>query len=357
MRIRRGHWIAFAAVVLAVVMVGTVLSTQLFDNSRQAIPQRPVHPGPRTVVSMGDSTISGEGAGSYSPDTDGRRVDWCHRSSKAEINELRLPETQRVVNLACSGANAEQVALGEAKQYTEPSQAGQLAALAMRNNITTIVVGVGANDDPQFGHTISACFQQWLSRGKGCTVGFDAPWRERVRKMVPKVVGTLRDIRTVMRKAHYSDGDYQLVLQSYAAPVGPGIPENLRGLAGCPFLERDLRWFVDTGVEALADGVRDAARQVGARYLDLSRAGRGHEACTGGNDKAKEWFTRLSVRWDDLGDSQRAEHALQESFHPNAAGYAQFAGCLREFLARDDRAAACLAGADGALHPAATSYG
>lgn len=338
-------------------MIVTVLSTRLFDNSRQAIPQRPVHPGPRIAVSMGDSTISGEGAGNYLPGTDGRRGNWCHRSANAEVNELRLPDQQKAVNLACSGANAEQVALGDARQYTEPSQAGQLATLARRNNITTIVVGVGANNDPQFGRTISACFQQWLSRGKGCTVGFDATWRERVRKMVPKVVHALRDIRIVMRKAHYRDDDYQLVLQSYAAPVGPGIPDYLRGLAGCPFLERDLRWFVNTGVQVLADGVRQAAAQVGARYLDLSRAGRGHEACTGGADKAKEWFTRLSVRWDDLSDSQRAVHALQESFHPNAAGQRQFAGCLREFLAGTNRAAACLAGADGGLHPAATSFG
>jgi hypothetical protein len=45
---------------------------------------------------------------------------------------------------------------------------------------------------------------------------------------------------------------------------------------------------------------------------------------------------------------------LQESFHPNALGHAQFGSCLGEFLNTPDRAAACLAGADGNLHAASS---
>ena len=75
-------------------------------------------------------------------------------------------------------------------------------------------------------------------------------------------------------------------------------------------------------------------------------------ACSGGDDASEEWFTRFTVRWDDLKEVERATHAVQESFHPNAAGHEQFARCMSEFLATNDREAACLEGEDGNLHAA-----
>ena len=63
------------------------------------------------------------------------------------------------------------------------------------------------------------------------------------------------------------------------------------------------------------------------------------------------------MQWADLNSDERATHALQESFHPNAAGHAQFGRCLGEFLTTTDRAAACLPGSDGNLHSATTIGG
>lgn len=351
MSMRPRHWVGLVAVFLVVAVASTVLLSGVFDRGRDVAP-RPERPGPRTLVSMGDSTMSGEGAAPYRVGTDGRGGNWCHRSTDAEINHVRLPGLDKRVNLACSGAAAEQVGLGDARQYTEGSQAEQLRRVAEKNNVVAVVVAVGANNDPQFGRTINQCFQQWLTRGAGCTEGFDQEWRQRVARMVPKVVRALGDIRSVLREAGYARDEYQLVLQSYAAPLGPDVPDDLQGLAGCPFLDRDLRWISSTGVDVLADGLRSAAEQAGVRFLDLSRAGLGHEACVGGRNEAKEWFTRLSVRWNDLDDRARAAHALQESFHPNARGYAQFGRCLQRFLSRQDRAATCLPGASGNLNPA-----
>lgn len=349
---RPRHWIGLVAVFLAASLATVLLATQVFQpapNFRLG----PEHPGPRTVVSLGDSTISGEGAGAYLPGTDGRGGNWCHRSARAQIQQVRLPGVQRRVNLACSGAAARHVGLGGPAHYTEGSQAEQLGRLARSNNVVAVLVGVGANDDPQFGRTIRDCFQQWITNGEGCAGGdFEGQWRARVDAMVPKVVSALRDVRAALRDAGYEDDDYELVLQSYASPVGTGVPDPLRGLAGCPFQERDTGWFAATGTPLLADGLRRAAAQTGTRFLDISRAARGHEACTGGADESREWFTRLTVRWPDLADAERAGHAIQESFHPNARGHAQFARCLRQFLVRDDRNAACLPGPDGSLNAA-----
>jgi len=311
--------------------------------------------GPLTIVSMGDSTLSGEGAGNYTPDTDGANGDWCHRSPNATVHRTEVPGIAAKINLACSGAPAAQVGLGDTTQWTERSQAAQLAELVKDHRVAAIVVAVGANDDPHFSELISQCFQAWFVSGRPpCRTAIAPTWQQRIDAMVPKVVGALSDIHTVLAQAGYEPGDYQLVLQSYAAPIGPGIPANLQNLNGCPFRTEDLRWVVEEGVPVLSRGLATAAAQAGARFLDLSRAGLGHEACSGGTDASREWFSRLTLQLNDLTDADRATHAIQESFHPNANGHAQFGRCLTEFLAIDSPSAACLSGADGNLHPAAT---
>jgi len=343
---------------LAVIML-VVFLTAAGDAAPVPPPPHPGPPahGPLTIVSLGDSTVSGEGAGDYEPGTDGQHDDWCHRSAVAEIHETHLPGVVRTVNLACSGADSSQVGLGTAVHYTERSQTAQLAALATHDRVVAIVVAVGANDDPHFAQVLNNCVTAWAERGS-CSAGFEPAWQQRIDKMVPKVVKVLRDIRSAMARVHYQPSDYQLVLQSYAAPIGPNAAGSLLSLAGCPFRESDLQWVRSTAVRVLDNGLRTAADQAGVRYLDLARAGLGHEACSGGGtNTSNEWFTRLTVAWQDITNQQRIGHALQESFHPNARGQAAFGGCLSQFLATTDRSAACLAGANGVLHPASTATG
>lgn len=345
--VRRYRWHA-AVLLLVLAMVGSFFF--LFPTAQP--PPGPPTGVPRVLVALGDSTVSGEAAGDYTPDTDGKDGDWCHRSVNASIHHTGLRGIEETINLACSGAPSAQVALGDVKQYTEPSQAERLGDLAKRKRVVAILVAVGANDDPAFSHVLSDCVQAWLDAGKkSCSAGVGEQWQSRVDAMVPKVNRALADIRTVMTRAGYGNDDYQLVLQSYAPPVSPDLRPELRNLNGCPFRVEDLRWVRESAVPQITAGVRQAARDSGARLLDISRAGLGREACARENP-AEEWFSRLSVRWTDLSDENREGHALQESFHPNKAGHEQFGRCLGEFLGTDSRAAACLPGADGNLHPA-----
>ncbi|GDY28566.1 hypothetical protein GTS_01990 [Gandjariella thermophila] len=303
------------------------------------------------IVALGDSTMSGEGAGNYEPGTRGENGDWCHRSMVAEIHETALPGITRTINLACSGATAEDVALGSRLHNTEGSQSRQLAAVAKQYHVSAVVVAVGANDDPRFADTLNQCLQASLhSNAPDCSTQLVADWPQRVSRMIPKVVHALRDVRTTMDKAGYPDGSYSLVLQGYATPVGPDVYPGLQSLAGCPFRTPDLVWMRNTAVVQLNAGLRQAAEQAGARFLDLSRAGIGHEACSGGNNFAAEWFTRLTIDWLLFQDNQNYGHSTQESFHPNDRGHAQIGHCLSEFLAARDTVGACLPGADGTLH-------
>lgn len=331
----------------------------LFAGTSDAIPPVP-HPAPGppaaplAIVSMGDSTISGEGGGDYVDGTDGMNGDWCHRSANAEIEETTVPGVTQRRNLACSGAASAQVGLGKTLHYNEISQATQLAGIARTYRITAIVVGVGANDDPRFADTLNACVSAWFdSHRPGCSANFTSVWQRRINLMVPKVVAALRDIRTVMTGAGYPAGSYQLVLQSYAAPVGPDVARGYQNLNGCPLRTTDLQWVRTTGVTMLDDGLEHAAVLAGTRFLDLRDAGIGHEACSGGDNAGNEWFTRLTVAWQDLQSNTRSTHALQESFHPNARGYLAFGRCLAQFLSSSEPAATCLPGTDGSLRPAA----
>ncbi|MGB3440111.1 MAG: GDSL-type esterase/lipase family protein [Actinophytocola sp.] len=342
---------------LVLLLVLVVATLGLAGDHRFPAPEPlrgPPEDAPTVIVAMGDSTISGEGAGDYEPGTDGDKGNWCHRSPHASIFQVRVPGVDAAYNLACSGAPSAQVGLGKVEQYTETSQSKQLARIATRNRVTAIVVASGANDDPSFSHVLDSCVQAWAGRGQPCGKQVGPGWERRVDRMIPKLTMALRDIRTVMRNAGYARDDYSLVVQSYAAPVGPDVDRDLLDLSGCPFLTQDLRWVEEDAVPVLTAGVRTAARNAGARFLDLSRAGTGREACSSERDPSSEWFRRLAVEWDNLEHDDRATHALQESFHPNANGHKQFGQCLSEFLTSVDRAASCLPDEEGDLHAAAS---
>lgn len=338
---------------LVLVLVAAVAFVFFFPGDEPA-PERASGPpgtGPITLVSIGDSSVSGEGTGEYVPETNGPGGNWCHRSPKSTVHVTSVPGIEKTVNLACSGAATEHVRLTDKTKYTEGSQAAQLRELTKNHRVAGVVVAGGANDDPKFSHRLNECAQAWWG-STPCSDAMARHWPDTINAMVPKVVSALKDVRGVLAEAGYDRSDYQLIVQSYPSPVGPDIPESLRSLDGCPFRRHDLRWISTEGVRILAEGMSRAAEQVGARFLDLSRAGEGHESCSGGHDPGAEWFTRLTVRWDDLGDVERASHAAQESFHANIAGHAQFARCLSEFFVATDPAAACREGEDGNLHPA-----
>ncbi|MFC4852482.1 GDSL-type esterase/lipase family protein [Actinophytocola glycyrrhizae] len=342
---------------LVLFLVLVMATFGLTGDHRFPAPERtpgPPEDAPSVIVAMGDSTISGEGAGDYERGTDGEKGNWCHRSPHASIFQVRVPGVDKAYNLACSGAPSAQVGLGDVEQYTEISQSRQLARIATLNQVTAVVVASGANDDPSFSHVLDSCVRAWAVQGRPCSEVVGPEWEQRVDRMVPKLTKALRDIRVVMHNSGYASTDYELVVQSYAAPVSPDIDRDLQDLSGCPLLSQDLRWVEERAVPALTAGIRTAARNADARFLDLSRAGVGREACTSERDPDREWFRRLAVDWYKLDHDERANHALQESFHPNANGHRQFGQCLAEFLTSTDRAAACLPDKDGELH-AATS--
>ena len=154
-----------------------------------------------------------------------------------------------------------------------------------------------------------------------------------------------------MRGSGYADTDYTLVLASYASPV----TERMAGVPaaqGCPYSRADAGWARTVAFPQLSETLREVAAGTGVRFLDLSRAAEGHEACSQvlADD---EWQRRLTVDPNALvygGLDTLGVHLAQESFHPSAAGHSELGRCAGEFLRSAAAQAACRVGADGRLH-------
>jgi len=307
---------------------------------------------PTAVVAMGDSEISGEGAGSYAAGTNGPS-NYCHRSLNAWIMVVSI-RVDAHINLACSGADSANLTIGGPGQYGETSQADRLASIARDYRIQYLFVTVGANDDPSFGPTASRCVYAYVFlTGNGCAETDGPTWASRVEAMKPKVDDALKNVQDVMSDAGYTPSSYQLVVVSYARPV-PGPMRyadwNYWGKVtnGCPIYEADSKWGHDTAAPLLDDGERAVAAGRGLRFIDLVHGFDGHELCARGISSSREWIK--GVTYDPTLSTWWTSHAVQQSLHPNAAGHSQIARCVGEFAAATYREGTCIVGDDGNAH-------
>ncbi|GAY10741.1 GDSL-type esterase/lipase family protein [Pseudonocardia sp. N23] len=300
---------------------------------------------PAAVVALGDSTASGEGAGDYEAGTRGEGGNFCHRSPAAYVHRSGLAPVS--VNLACSGADTAAVRSGPG------SQTARLGDLAREHRVTTVTLQVGSNDDVALTAVLAGCIQAFVDPRQGpCRDAVVAGWPARLAATVPKVEAAVADVRSVLRDAGYSDDGYVLVLLSYASPVTERMG-RLHGARGCPYHRADAGWARTVALPDLSAALAGVAARSGARFLDLSRATEGREACSR-DDPSVEWQRRLTVEPGALRHGHLGALGMplvQESFHPNAAGHAAIGRCLGEFVRSGAAAASCLPTADGTLSP------
>lgn len=309
---------------------------------------------PTAIVSLGDSAISGEGAGNYESGTRGENGNWCHRSLNALVHKTSV--ASKTINLACSGADSANVSLADTTHYTEGSQARRLIAVAQQYRVTTVIVQVGANDEPAFADTMLDCIGEWFNPfSSGCRSYLRTQWPQRLTAMAPRVETALADVKSAMSQAGYANGSYNLILTSYASPLTERMDSTLHGPQGCPFKLADAQYGRTEAVPQFSEALRGVASRSGAKFLDFSRATEGHEACSGYGNSSTEWQNRITVdpwAWVTGGLDAIGIHMAQESFHPNAKGHAQLGRCVTEFVSSGRSSAQCLIGSDGNLHAA-----
>ncbi|MGW0992647.1 ricin-type beta-trefoil lectin domain protein [Streptomyces sp. NPDC002523] len=308
-------------------------ATALYGDSAE----RPLADRKTSLISLGDSEISGEGVGTYEPGTNGPD-NWCHRSPDSAIHRTGIPADE-TYNVACSGAYTGNIRIGGSKQYAdEPVQSDNLAVKARNTRIKMVLLVAGANDDLQFGPVMTDCVERYLLSQGACEPKYAGGWQARVDALVPKVEQTVRDLRTVMRDAGYADGDYKLVVMGYPSPIGPDFHDNpsFPGKLACGGLgyDSDTKWGRDTAVPAFERGMRKAAQDTGVTYLDNSRLFQGHEVCM-----EDTWARGAFIDVTKPGTPD--ENSLRQSFHPNARGHAAFASCLTQLYDSGLREASC----------------
>ncbi|MFF2806603.1 GDSL-type esterase/lipase family protein [Streptomyces sp. NPDC058000] len=344
----------------------------LIGGTGEVAARQPRPHGPRAVVSLGDSFISGEGgrwkgnSNTMTGDRDGTDRAWtggvsydatkvygtthtgsgwggdrgCHRSDSAEVfnafghkeiddnRSESLDEGSGIksINLACSGAQSNNIV--DTPFKGEQPQGDQLAEVARQNTVEAVVLSIGGNDVELSG-VLAQCGKDWAS-GKRCAEEEQAAIQQRLPGMREAVRRAVAKIRETMAEAGYRNGDYRLIVQSYPSP----LPDEFRNRGdgydtaiseGTPLYLGDMRWLHDWVAPAISDSIRKVAREEKAEYLDMTSALAGREMRNpqtqhGAAPANAEWFRFLSGV---------VQGNLQESFHPNYYGQLRLGQCLK----------------------------
>jgi hypothetical protein len=359
--------------------------------------------GTPTVVTLGDSAISGE-AGRWAGNTNqsSSRVDalgptayydagtaeaikGCHRSKSAQAH---IGGGVASANLACSGARTYTTGTGSGETfkpgidfYKDASgRKGQALALqeyAASHNVRAVVVMIGANNYG-FAAILERCVTNWLTSPSWfknyCSDDSDMTSRftaARQAQETTNVAGALQRVRDAMTNAGYSatNPQYTILAQTYWSPLprGDGMryPESgwtRQSVGGCGTWNRDLNWANDTVVPAFNNTVRNGAVQSGitnVRVLDLQDALVGRRLCEkgvgvleevgvsswqspGAVDKT-EWVSQVRTTSTIFGPYQ-----LQEDGHASYWGQLAMRNCLRlAYNGGAVRGGKCTRAADG----------
>jgi hypothetical protein len=340
--------------------------------------------GTPTVVSVGDSYISGE-AGRWAGNTNGssskidalgpsayfdnathtaEQITRCHRSAAAEIH---IGGGVASTNLACSGAKTATFtdSSGNFKpgldfyngDASKQGQALMLQTFATTHNVTMVVVSIGGNDF-KFADIIQSCVSDFLLSpswwpdycydDSSVKANFTSTNVATVRG---KITTALTNVRQAMRNAGYADTAWTMVVQTYPSPIpnGSGFRYSQSGYTrqstgGCGFWNKDADWANATALPTIngaVTGAVSASGVAGAKVLGLASAFNGHRLCENTVGLLEEkglasWQSAGAVDKTEWIDQIRtvstatSNYYIQESLHPNYWGELAIRSCVRQ---------------------------
>ncbi|MDW5598211.1 hypothetical protein VSS74_27890 [Conexibacter stalactiti] len=339
--------------------------------------------GTPTVVTLGDSAISGE-AGRWAGNTNqssskvdalgstaywdapgGEAIRGCHRSRSAQAF---IGGGVQSANLACSGARTytHGTASGEDFKpgidfYSDAQgRRGQALALqeyAATHNVTAVVVMIGANNYG-FADVVTRCVQNWLTSPSWwknyCSDDSDISSRFTAARQATETTNVrdaLLRVAQAMSNAGYSASQYTIVGQTYWNPIPrsdraryPETGFTRQSVGGCGAWNRDVNWANDVVVPAMNNSMRNALPASGLPntvLLDLQTAFDGRRLCentvglleergvatwrSAGAVDQSEWVNQIRTVTTIVGPYQ-----LQESIHANYWGQLAMRNCLRQ---------------------------
>ncbi len=338
--------------------------------------------GTPTVVTLGDSAISGEagrwagntndspskvdalGSTAYWDTPTGEAIRGCHRSKAAQAH---IGDGVTSKNLACSGARTSTGGTGSGQNFKPgidfysdaQGRKGQALALqeyAAEHNVKAVVVMIGANNYG-FAAIVERCITNWLTSPSWwknfCSDDSDMVSRftaARQELETENVKNALLRVRQAMTTAGYDDSMYTIIGQTYWSPLprGAGIryPESgwsRQSIGGCGVWNRDANWANDTVVVAMNNTMRNAITRSGITnitQLELQDSLVGRRLCentvglleergvpswqTPGAVDKTEWVSQVRTTSTIFGPYQ-----LQEGGHASYWGQLAMRNCLR----------------------------
>ncbi|MEV4711186.1 hypothetical protein [Micromonospora sp. NPDC049374] len=322
------------AAAMALAVTAATLSTAVAAPAAAAAP-------PTAAVALGDSFISGEGAGSYQPVVDVTGVargfpGWtapnsdaffCHRSANASLHKATLPGIQDRFNLACSGGQPHDIAAASSARTNGrqvAAQLDQLRAVAQSHDIDLVLIGLGSNNSSfTFGGVAEKCANRFIADAwtgwwefwaylngpveqKPCTDA-DLATAAQLTAATAETTAAVRQILNTLREVD-ADGQHRVVLQDYTNPLPLDLAptyhsednrddtrDKFRALgaeryaAGCPIHRASLApgHRFSQGLGTIVRSARDtlAAEFAGTDlvYLNVQRAFDGARLCENTN--------------------------------------------------------------------------
>ncbi len=236
-----------------------------------------------TLVALGDSYSSGEGAPPFDAGTDEPGVNTCHRSPQAWPLLVAGAIGMNVLSVACSGARISDVR-------------DQVVRLAATPDVAVVTVTVGGND-AGFAKVLRTCALHVRCdrryRGDG-----DDRLADEIAFVAARLTGLYADVREAAPGARIVVADYPRLF--------PARPRRslcvALGLIG-PAEQR----FLNEETDFLDEAIGRVASAAGVDVADVAGAFEGHELRCGGGREVN------ALSFGPLGISA-------SSFHPNARG-------------------------------------
>ncbi|MGB0112036.1 MAG: hypothetical protein WBP59_02330 [Ilumatobacteraceae bacterium] len=253
---------------------------------------------PTAAVALGDSFISGEGAGAYQAvlDVNGQpqgfpgwaapnnNAFFCHRSANASLQVAALPGISARFNLACSGGQPHDFAndsITRANGRAVDAQLDQLRAVALTHDIDVVLVGLGSNNSSfTFGDAAAECAGRFVADGyigwwefwvpiinwitgatspeSPCTAN-DLATTQELATAQAETTAALRSLIQTLDEID-ADGQHRIVLQDYTNPLPP---------------EFDNKFYKEDGRTDTRDKFRDLVRERYAGGCPAHRASLG----------------------------------------------------------------------------------
>jgi lysophospholipase L1-like esterase len=267
------------------------------------------------IAALGDSYISGEGAGRYLDGTDESTFanrNQCHRATTAHPFLVANQLEASMVLIACSGALTGHVTGTDATGRAFPPQyrrsregvfgsQAQLADLReSTQDLDAVLISIGGND-ADFS-TIGGTCVTFLDCSK-----FASHW---VGQLESQVYPAMARTYAAVRK---DAGSAEVFALTYPNPLRPRYCDDLSGV------EREEWEFLGSFIKRLNEKVEAAAADAGVRVIDLRRALNGHRFCDSGKTGIN--FIQPRLESATIIDIAHPVDLVRESLHPNVLGH------------------------------------